>query len=175
MTEFSAGRIEPQLSKRPDFSGAPLLSVRNAGKSWNFIPLGPGLIGSLFALNLYPLLEGRYLLMGVVFLFFLMTAVMPRASVFSGIALGLLAAALLMNGALDRFPPAEVRTTVIRKAVTTVKGTKYHVVVSSWQPGQSEQEFDPGVFRRATVGKTVTVEVHKGFCGLPWSGNIAPE
>jgi hypothetical protein len=58
-----------------------------------------------------------------------------------------------------------------------VKRTKYHVIVSSWRPDKAEEDFtvDPAIFRRTVVGKTVTVELHKGFFGVPWSGNISPE
>jgi hypothetical protein len=39
------------------------------------------------------------------------------------------------------------------------------------------EEFEVGsrTFDRAAVGQTVTVELHNGFFGLPWSGGISPE
>jgi len=179
LTEYSAGRIEPQPSKRPNSGWITLPSALNAGKGWNFIPLAPGLFGGFLAYSRYPLLDGRYLLIGVVFLFFLLTGLVPRASVFFGIALALLAVALLLNGALDRVPANEVKATVIRKAMVegSHHGTYYNVIVSSWRPGRTQEDFDVDskVFKRIAAGKSVTVELHKGFFGVPWYSSISPE
>jgi hypothetical protein len=71
-----------------------------------------------------------------------------------------------------------VRSTVIQKTITMRKsGRAYHLTVSSWRPSRSEEEFEVGsrTFDRAAVGQTVTVELHNGFFGLPWSGGISPE
>jgi hypothetical protein len=157
--------------------------------------LVPGFVGSAMAYYLYPPVIGNdafraWWFMGL----FVLAIVLPRmwnivrkraiddsahpaAYIFSSLAYALIALMLLLNGGLDRFPPSEVRTTVIRKAVTTVKGTNYHVIVSPLGPDQTKEDFtvDPEVFRRTAVGKTVTVELHKGFFGVPWSGNISPE
>jgi hypothetical protein len=56
-------------------------------------------------------------------------------------------------------------------------GTHYNVIVSSWRPDQTEEIFDvdSGVFNRTVVGKTVRVELHHGFFGVPWSDNIVPD
>jgi hypothetical protein len=180
MTEYSVGSNDPRLSKPQNSGQIWLTSVPNAGKGWNFIPLAPGLFGSYFAYSLYPLLDGRYVPIVVIFLFFVLTGVVPRATVFSGLALALLAAALLLNGALDRVPATEVKTTVIRKAMVTGSqkyGTHYDVIVSSWRPGRTEEQFkvDSSVYRRAVVGRGATVELHKGYLGIPWYGNISPE
>jgi hypothetical protein len=95
----------------------------------------------------------------------------------SSLALVLLGLMLFMNGGLDRPPGNEVRTTVIRKTVIRGRTTQYHLWVSSWRPGRSEEDFNIGLreFDRATVGKSVTVELHSGFFGLPWRGDILPE
>jgi hypothetical protein len=180
MTEYLTGTNEPQPAKPRDAGWIWLPSAQNGGKGWNFIPLAPGLFGSYFAYSLYPLLDGRYVLIAVIFLFFVLTGVVPRATVFSGFALALLAAALLLNGALDRVPATEVKTTVIRKAMVTGSqkyGTQYDVTVSSWRPGRTEEQFkvDSSVYRRAVVGRGATVEVHEGYLGIPWHGNISPE
>jgi hypothetical protein len=180
MTDYSAGGIEPQLGKRANSGWVSLAPSLNAGRAWNFIPLAPGVFGSFFAGSLYPLLDGRYWLIGVVFGFFVLTGVVPRAAVFSGLALALLAATLLLNGALDKYPSTYVRTTVIRKSMVTGsagRGTHYDVIVSSWRPGRIQEDFevDSGVFNRTTAGNTVTVELRKGFFGIPWYGNISAE
>ncbi len=180
MTEYSAGSDEPQLGKPKDSGWIWLTPTQNGGKGWNFIPLAPGIFGSFFAYSLYPLLDGRYVLMGIVFLFLILTGLVPRAAVLSGFALALLAAALMLNGALDKFPPAEIKTTVVRKATVTGSqkhGTQYHVIVSSWRPGRTVEQLnvDSSVYRRAVVGKVAMVELHKGYFGIPWFGNISPQ
>lgn len=169
---------ESWLGNHPFSPATP--STGHAGKSWNFIPLAPGLFGAFFAYSFYPLLDGRYLLIGVVFLFFLLTALVPRASIFSGAALALLAATLWLNGALDKFPVDDVRATVIQKVVFTGSqsmGTRYCLTVSPWGPNGSQKEFDVdlSVFKRAVAGKTVTVELHHGYFGVQWHGNLLPE
>jgi hypothetical protein len=174
--------------------GIELPSTRNARELRYIFWLVPGFLGSLLAYYLYPPIIGdsRFRSLWLVGLFVL-ALVLPRlwnivrkrpsddmafpaACVFSSLAYALIALLFLLNGGLDRFPPSEVRTTVIRK-VATVKQTKYHVIVSSWRPDKAEEDFtvDPAIFRRTVVGKTVTVELHKGFFGVPWSGNISPE
>jgi hypothetical protein len=180
MTEHSAGNDAPQLRKPQDSGWIWLTPTQNAGKGWNFIPLAPGIFGSFFAYSLYPLLDGRYVVMGIVFLFLILAGLVPRAAVLSGVALALFAAALSLNGALDKFPPAEVKTTVVRKASVTGSqkhGTHYHVIVSSWRPGRTEEQLDvdSSVYRRAVVGRVATVELHKGYFGIPWLGNISPQ
>jgi len=87
MTDYLAGKNETQFGKGPDFSRISLFTAWGAGKGWNFVPLAPGILGVFLAYNLYQLLDGRFLLMGVVFLFFLLTGLVPRASVVSGLAL----------------------------------------------------------------------------------------
>ena len=180
MTECSTGTSEPELSKRSVSDWIAIPSAGNAGRGWNFIPLAPGLFGGLLAYSLYPLLDGRYVLIGVVFLFFLLAGMVPRAAAYSGLTLALLAAGLLLNGALDKSPPVEIKTTVIRKEMFSGSqkfGTHYDVVVSSWRPGRSQEDFevDSGTYRRAAVGRPATVELHKGLFGLPWYGIISPE
>lgn len=180
MTECSAGKFEPQLSKRPNSGWIRLSSAGNAPKGWNFVPLAPGLFATYFAYGVYPLLDGYLLLIVVVFLLFLLAGLVPRASVLSGLALALLAATLLLNGSLDRSPPTEIKTTVIRKAMVSGsvrRGTHYDVIVASWRPGRSQEDFevDSGVYERAAAGRPVTVELHKGFYGIQWHGNISPE
>jgi hypothetical protein len=97
----------------------------------------------------------------------------------SSLALLVLALLLFLNGGMDGSPLNRVRTTVIRKTViTSGKGsTRYNLTVSSWRPGRNVENFNVvrSVFDRTVVGKTATVEVHKGFFGLPWLGSISAE
>ena len=154
----------------------------------------PGLLGSLLGYFAYPPLDGGPLLalgVGVFFLPMVLQLVsvtrkrlnedggrLRTAYAYSSLALVLLALLLLLNGWLDSSPRSAVRSTVLQKTVTRRKSTThYRLTVSSWRPGKGEEEFYVGLrtFNRAVVGKTVTVELHKGFFGLPWSGGIAPE
>ena len=180
MNDYPQGRTDPAFSQRPNSRWIPIPAAGYTAKGWNFLPLAPGLFGTYFAYGLYPLLHGYALLLVVVFLFFLLAGLIPRVSVLSGLALALLAATLLLNGALDRVPPVEVKATVIRKAMVSgdlKRGTHYQLSVSSWRAGRSQEdlEVDSGVFNRTAVGKIVAVEFHKGFLGLPWYGNISTE
>ena len=180
MNDITAGTCESQPGKRPNSGWISLASRLGTGKGWNFIPLAPGAFGVFIAYNLYPLLDGRFALMGIVFLFFLLTGLVQRATVLSGLALVLLAATLFLNGGLDRAPLTVVKTTVIDKATVTGSqrtGTHYHVIVSSWRPGRRQEEFDvdSGIYHRMVVGRAAAVELHKGYFSLPWLGTITPE
>src|SRR5713101_8394188 len=97
------------------------------------------------------------------------------AYVYSSFALLLLSLLPLLNGWLDRSPGSAVRTTVIQKtAVHRGSTTRHRLTVSSWRPGRSVEELVVGAhtYDNAYIGKTITVEVHKGFFGLPWYGNV---
>jgi hypothetical protein len=155
----------------------------------------PGFIGSIAAYNLYPPLIGDSGTRPIwLMALFVLAIVLPRLwnlfrsrpiddtaspapHAVSSMAFALVALALLLNGVLDRRPPNEERATVLRKVVTMSKYTHYHMIVTSWRPGHSQEGFDvdAGVYRSVAVGKTVSVEIHKGFLGLPWLGNISPE
>jgi hypothetical protein len=159
-----------------------------------FLLLVPGLLGNLLGYALYPPLDAGPLL-GFGLCVFSLPVLLQLASglrkrlsenvgrlrtvyAYSSLALMLLALLLLLNGWLDGSPPNAVRSTVIQKTATMRKaGIQYRLTVSSWRPGRSGKEFEVGsrTFNRAVVGKTVTVELHKGFFGLPWSGSISPE
>jgi hypothetical protein len=180
MTEYSAVGRGPQSGKPGNSGWIPLSLAGKAGKKWNFIPLAPGLFCGICAYSLYPLLDGQYVLAGLVFLFFLLTWLAPRTTLFSSVALALLAGTLLLNGALDKSPPTEIKTTIISKASVTGSqrmGTHYHLVVSSWRPGRNREDFqvDLGVYRRAVVGRAAMVEMHKGYFGIAWHGDISPQ
>lgn len=176
-------------------SGIELPSARSAREFRYILWLGPGFVGSTIAYYLYPPIIGDarsrpFWFMGL----FVLAIALPRlwnivrrrptddtsfpaAYAFSSVAYAMVALVFLPNGGLDRFPPSHVRTPVIRKAVLMAKTTKYHITVSSWRPNYTEEIFsvDRDVFRRAAVGKIVTVELHKGFFDVPWYGNISPE
>jgi hypothetical protein len=101
-----------------------------------------------------------------------------RMYICSGLLLVIIALLLSLNGRLDNSPLRQVRATVIRKAVVEGRyGNQYDVTVSSWRPARSVENLNvrSDVFERAVVGKTVIIELHKGFFGLPWIGRVSPE
>jgi hypothetical protein len=188
--------IELQLSKDLDGGGASFPSARDVKKSLNkyALLLAPGLVGGLLAYVIYPPLDQVPLVtFGLCALFLpmmlqLRSILRKRLSeeagrlralyVYSSIALAMLALLLLLNGRLDKSPLSLVRTTVIqKKTVRHRSGTQRVLTVSSWRPGRSTESFEVGsrAFDRAVVGKAVTVELHHGYFGLPWSGNVSPE
>jgi hypothetical protein len=155
----------------------------------------PGVMLSLLAQGLYHPLDAR-VPMGLMLSLFLFPVALQMLSflrkrpsqnvgrwralyICSSLALLLLALLLCLNGGMDGSPLNRVRATVIRKAVIrSGKGsTRYNLTVSSWQPGKNQENLNVGrsLFDRVVVGKTVTVEVHKGFFSLPWLGSISPE
>jgi hypothetical protein len=183
-------RIELQLSQRGDVSAKD--ATKSLGKC--SLLLAPGLLGGMLAYVRYPPLDTGILVtlaLGLVSLPLLLqvrstfrkqlsndAAWLRTVYVYSSLGLALFAALLLLNGWLDKSPRNLLRTTLIQKKATMGRsGTRYVLTVSSWRPGRSVEEFAVGVseFNRADVGKTVTVELHKGFFGLPWSGNISPD
>jgi len=174
--------------------GNPLPSTEQTRKTLNkysFL-LAPGLLGGLLAYVIYPPLDaGPLVVLGLcVFalplVLQLFSVVRKRLSedvrwlrkvyVYSSLALLLLALVPLLNGWLDRSPGSAVRATVIQKAFSRRgSATRHSLTVSSWRPGRSEEELVVGTrsYNNALVGKTITVEVHKGFFGLPWYGDAS--
>jgi hypothetical protein len=154
----------------------------------------PGVFVTFLALMLYPPVDTRFP-MGVMLGIFLFPVMLHLLSflrrppnenpriwrmlyVSSSIALLLFAMLLILNGRLDKSLPNEITATVIRKTVLqTRRGYQYDLTVASWRPGRSQEHFSvtSSVFNRAVVGRTVTVEVHQGFWGMLWRGNISPQ
>jgi hypothetical protein len=196
MQNSSTGGIELRLRKDPDRGESLLPSANDAKKSLNrySLLLAPGILGGLLACVVYPPLDLGPLVAFGLGVLFLPVALqfrsllrkrlsedvgwLRRVYVYSSVVLATLALLLLLNGWLDSSPRSVVRATVIQKQVSRGRGgTRYCLTVSSWRPGKSLEDFyvGPHTFNRAVVGKTVRVELHKGYLGLPWSGNISPE
>jgi hypothetical protein len=190
---LSADRIQLQLGSPADFGTSRVPSNPNAMQVLYILLMTPGVFVTLHALSVYPPVNARFPMAVMLFMFLLPVVLMVLSFVLnrpnenqktwrilyvsSSVALLLLAILLFLNGYLDRSSPNEVRTTVIRKAVIRGRSTQYNLSVSSWTPDRSIENFNVAmnVFERAAVGKTVTVELHKGFFGMPWHGKIWPE
>jgi len=153
--------------------------------------LAPGILGGLFAYVVYPPLDQALLVIfGLCVLFLPMllqlrsivrkrladdAPMLRKAYVCSSLALAFFAGFLLLNGRLDKSPRALVRTTLVQKSFSRGRGgTAYTLTVSSWRPGRRSEDFrvNSRTFARAVVGEPVTIELHKGYFGVPWSGNI---
>lgn len=91
-----------------------------------------------------------------------------------GLVLVLFSVLIILNGALDSYPPLQVETQVVRKSVGV--RSSYHLTVSpSWREGRDQETFQ---VRRATfghlqTGESIQVEVHRGAFGIPWRPTVA--
>jgi hypothetical protein len=154
----------------------------------------PGVILCLAALNKYPPLDRRMPWSFMLCLYLLPVAVHmliwifkpnlmaggPWRKMYISACLVLISFSLFLflNGGMDRSQLSRMSTTIIRKsAYRGRRGTSYNLVVTSWRPGRKLEHFGVGkaVYERAQVGRTATIDVHKGFFGLAWHGPISPE
>jgi hypothetical protein len=184
--EYPAGRC-------PACDAAPLPSTK-VQKSLNqySLMLAPGVFCGLVAYIVFPpLAAGPLVAFGVLTLslpFVLQCVSVLRkrlsddvdqlrtAYVYSSLALLLIALLPLLNGWLDKSPVDAVRATVLQKSAVRQRSvTTHRLTVSSLRPGHSEEELTVGLhtYNDAFVGKTVTVEMHKGFFGLPWYSGVS--
>jgi hypothetical protein len=186
--------MELKLSNRSDPGGGTVASGVDAKQLLYFLLLIPAVFLGLLPLGVYPPLDARFPF-GLIIGAFLLSAVLRLSGIARsqsgndggrwrtvstcwGLALPLLGLLLFLNGRLDRFPRTTVQATVIRKtAPIGTREAQYGLTVSSWRPGRSIEDLNVGsrVFERAVVGKRVSVELHKGFFGLPWYGAISPQ
>jgi len=193
MQRPSAGGIQLQLGKRPDVGTGRVHSKPNAKQVLYMLLMTPGLFFTFLSFGAYPPVDMRFF-MGVMLCTYVLGSVLLMLSlvrkrqnenpriwqilyVSSAVGLLMLAILLHLNGGLDRSLKEGVRTTVIRKAVVRGRHVRYNLTVSSWRPTRSTEDFyvPSYVFDRAVIGKTVTVEVHKGYFDIPWRGKISPE
>jgi len=154
--------------------------------------LAPGLLAGIFAYIVFPPLDaGPLVALGICILMLpllmqLWSIVKKRqpedlarlrtAYLYSSIVLLLLALLPLLNGWLDKSAASAIKTTVLQKTFYSHRsGTSYYITVPSWRPGRSDEELRVGsrLYNNVVVGKSVTVEVHKGFFGLPWIGEVS--
>jgi hypothetical protein len=90
----------------------------------------------------------------------------------------LCAAVLFLNGSLDHYPPAEIKTRVIAKSVRYGKGVGYVLTVSpSWRDDRTEENLgvSSATFYTIVEGQLVQVVVHRGAFGLPWYSSVLPD
>jgi hypothetical protein len=193
MQEKTNGEPNPRPAQPSAPGGNFPVSPGDAKQLLYFILLLPGIVLSLIAASAYPLLDARVPLTLILLGFLLPVAFQAwtiarsrpggRAgrsrAVYagSGVALVVLALLLFLNGRLDRSPRREIKAKVVRKiAIAGGQEKQYRLAVTSLRTGKQMEDLSVAapVYERAVVGKTVTVEVHPGFFGLPWSGSVSP-
>ena len=84
---------------------------------------------------------------------------------------------LLANGLLDRTPPQQIRCSLLRAYESSGRRSHYyHLIVRSWRPHHETENMEVGKFtyQRASSSRTVTLELHPGFFGMPWYGRVIP-
>ena len=193
MQKCAACGLEFEL-QCPACGDGSLPSRQQAGKTLgNYsLLLAPGLLAGIFAYIVFPPLDADAMLaLGICILMLPLlmelwsivkkrqsedTARLRTAYLYSSIVLLLLALLPLLNGWLDKSPTSAVRTTVLQKTSYRHRsGTSYYITVPSWRPGRSDEELRVGsrLYNNVVIGKSVTVEVHKGFFGLPWMGDVS--
>ena len=180
----------------PGCGGKPLPTARQINKKLkNYpIPALAGLFGVLAAVHLYPPLDRNPVFEITLCIFFfpmifhVVTAVRKRLAsdvnrlkstyFYGGAAVVLLALVIAGNGALDSSPVRLVRSSILRKSITSGRhSTTHHFFVTSWRPGRSTEDLAVAVplYVRGSIGQAITVEVHSGLFGLPWYGEIVLE
>jgi hypothetical protein len=182
-------------SRCPACGENPVAAARAVNKELQkySYPLVAGLIGMLAATHYYPPLDSGPLLIAglcVLFLPIVMHVVIAarkrlstnsgrlrNAYICSGGFLILLAALMLLNGALDGSPVGSVRTSIIRKSISRGRSSTTHtLVVSSWRAGRSQEKLEVNrqMYQSVMPGESIAVEMHGGFFRLPWYGPIVP-
>lgn len=155
-------RIGIQLSKSGTGAGLPL---RSAGSVWvlYILMLVPGVFVSLLAQSFCPLLDARRT-MGFLLGAFLFVPILQILSI-----------VLKLPNESGWWLRAVYHPTGL--VHSPIQAGPYYLWVTSWRPGRTEEDFNIGSreFDRARIGKTVTVELHSGFFGLPWRGDILAE
>lgn len=100
-----------------------------------------------------------------------------RAGVVAAILLCISAAFLILNGSLDRYPPAQVNARVIAKSVGYRLTSGVLTVAPSWRDGRTEERLpvSSATFYRIAEGQSVQIVIHRGAFGLPWFSSVLPE
>jgi hypothetical protein len=93
----------------------------------------------------------------------------------SAMSLTALALVVFLNGRLDRSSVAEIHTTVAGKFVARGRfSMSYHLTVVSWRRSGREEDLRVSrhIYERADSGADISVQLHRGWFGLPWYGRI---
>lgn len=189
-------RCGNEFSERecPHCAGSPKLSEEESNKALGKYPLVAIVAGIAASIYLYPTVERHLLPVVGLCLFFLplilqvfsstrrwLTSDMNRLRkvyLYCSAGVVLVALVMVMNGALDWVPPTVVKSSIVAMRITNGRYWSTHrLVLVSWQPGRATEDLAVGsaVYAGASVGRRVSVEVHKGVFGLPWYGKVTLE
>jgi hypothetical protein len=192
MYKCSTCRIKFNGRQCPRCGGKPIAPVEETKESLNkyaFLLL-TGLIAAIVANRLYPPLDGDKFFV-VVWSAFLLPIILSIISARRGgsglhvsrlktayFCCGLITVGLALfiaaNGSLDQSPVRLVKSSILRTSRPTRRYAGLTLFVASWRPGRSTEKLWAGVpvSITASPGDSISVEVHDGFFGLPWHGNI---
>jgi hypothetical protein len=156
-----------------------------------WLPFAPltGMIGTMVAILIYPLLDRSYFWIALVL--FLPSVFLSRyiqtkqkrgddvSSFFpmtTWLAFGPLCVAtvLLANGALDHFPVESHPEVVTQKLASRGKTNSYYLETPSWRSSGSFEKLQVSyrVYTQFQINDRVIVEVHRGALGIPWLGAV---
>jgi hypothetical protein len=171
-------------------SKSDINAVRRTLKQLSFVPI-TGLFGLLFGIHLYPPLDDdRFYIIGLILFFgvlFFIAYVDKQArrgndveSFFpltTWLALGpvLFASVLFLNGVFDTFPVESHVETITAKWLSRGRySSSYIIEMSSWRPRRSfeKRTISRRLYTQFRVGNQITIELHKGALGIPWTGPI---
>lgn len=87
----------------------------------------------------------------------------------------LLAALLVGNGALDRYPARVEQARVIGKFSMSGPVPNRRLIVTSWREGRRFERIpvDRGEFDRVSRGDLVDVQVKEGLASIPWVAGVS--
>jgi hypothetical protein len=188
---FEGGKC-PACGEDAPGSLATKLEINKSLSYFMMTDLG-GLFGILVAAHFYPPLDTGAVMGVALVLFFIPTAMIlavrknpaahaervRKTCAWSAIALVSFAIFLFLNGNLDRNPPVQIQTTLIRKSVARGRGgPNYSLIVApSWRQGRRDEELNVSgaTFSKVRIGESVLVVVHRGLLGLPWFSNVLPD
>jgi hypothetical protein len=155
--------------------------------------LWAGMICAMGGIHYYPPLDGERLIGWSIGLFFLPIVLNLVALVWKrlaadlgwlrtaylccGGALLLLGSYVIANGGLDKAPVKTESSVVTLKNIVAGRHSKaYTLRVPSWRSDRDEEELrvNHQTYNKLKVGQEILVEVHPGFLGMPWYGQVTP-
>ena len=153
-----------------------------------------GICGTIVAAHFYPPLDMNPTMLIALIIFFAPMAInvflqvrkqlapnlefVNAAYKYAGWGLVVFAACLFLNGALDRHPSMQAHTRVSQKSVSRGRGgPTYSLTLDpSWRDGRTQERLDVSgaTFASVRTGERVSVDVHRGWFGLPWFSRVSP-
>jgi hypothetical protein len=138
-----------------------------------------GILGSLIAAYCYPPVDMNRSVPVPMLLIVFVPLVLARVAIKREESKKIaVVVALFLNGKLDTYPAAEIKTRVIAKSVRYRSlSSGVLTVAPSWRDGRTEETPDvsSATFYAIAEGQLVQVVVHRGAFGLPWYSSVLPD